>query len=152
MFVIRDKVRTDCPVIPDLGILKDGFSDKMAIYGFFLTKHFEVFLFLVDMLKGVKVEVGPHNSKRDESSRMSHHEWVINRVWFLILLDFLLLQHSLDFWFDHIELKWFLRVVSAIHYAHAIGLTCCWTCGTIVAHSTIKPNHKIVKIDIFLPK
>jgi len=74
VFVIRDKVRTDCPVIPDLGILKDGFSDKMAIYGFFLTKHFEVFLFLVDMLKGVKVEVGPHNSKRDESFWMSHHE------------------------------------------------------------------------------
>jgi len=39
----------------------------------FLTKHFEVFLF-VDMLKGVKVEVGPHNSKRDESFWMSHHE------------------------------------------------------------------------------
>ena len=68
------------------------------------------FYFKVDMLKGVKVEVGvgPHNSKSDESSRMSHQSGLI-----LILLDFLLLQHSLDFWFDHIELKLILRVVSA---------------------------------------
>ena len=143
--MIRDNVRTDCPVIPDLGILKDGFSDKMAIYGFFNKTFWSIFI-KVDMLKGVKVEVGvgPHNSKRDESSVMTD----------LVLFDFLLLQHSLDFWFDHIKLKIFFKdsAHSRNAYASDMYLTCCWTCGTIVAHSTIKPNHKIVKIDIFLPK